>query len=99
VALGAWGSTTRENPGVLAGELGRGVVGEPLGVVRDRFGCSLVAERWPAGGHGGGRRGGRWRLDSGKPATWPRQQASVGATGSPSGGRSNTVWRRRQPEG
>jgi hypothetical protein len=66
---GLGNGAARENPGDLAGELGRGLAGEALGVAGDRFGCSLAAERWPAGGHGGGR----WRFDSGEPAAWPRQ--------------------------
>jgi hypothetical protein len=53
---GLGGGPARENPGDLAGELCRGVDGDALGVAGDRFGCSLATERWPAGGHGGGRR-------------------------------------------
>jgi hypothetical protein len=52
VALGVWGGATKENSGDLAGELGRGGVGEALGVARDWFGCSLVMDATPAGGHG-----------------------------------------------
>jgi hypothetical protein len=53
---GLGGSTTRGNPSDLAGELGRGVSREALGVARDRFGCSLAADTMPTGRHGGGRR-------------------------------------------
>jgi hypothetical protein len=44
------------NSSDLAGELGRGVAGEELGVERARYGCSLAAGTGPATGHSGGRR-------------------------------------------
>jgi hypothetical protein len=49
------GNAAWRNSGDLAGELGRGVVGEALGVAGDRFGCSLAMDEMPAGGHGGDR--------------------------------------------
>jgi hypothetical protein len=54
-SLGLDGGATRSNSGDLAGELGRGVAGEGLGVERTRSRCSLVAKTGPAGGHSGGR--------------------------------------------
>jgi hypothetical protein len=87
--LGLGGGAARENSGDLAGELSRGVAAKELGVERARCGCSLAAGTGPATGRGGGR----WRSVSGEPTAWPGQPASVGAIGSPSGGRSSTCLR------
>jgi hypothetical protein len=50
---GFGGGATKENSGDLAGELGRGVVGDALGVVGDWFGCSLAMDAITVGRHGG----------------------------------------------
>jgi hypothetical protein len=46
---GLEGGAARSNSNDLAGELGRGVVGEDLGFMRARLGRLLVAGRWPEG--------------------------------------------------
>jgi hypothetical protein len=56
VALGDLGRCGSPDSGELAGELGRGVVGEAPGVAGNRLGCLLAAETVQAGGHIGGRR-------------------------------------------
>jgi hypothetical protein len=53
---GLGGGAARGASGDLAGELGRGVAGEELGVERAPSGCSLTAETGPATGRGRGRR-------------------------------------------
>jgi hypothetical protein len=89
-SLGLGGGATWRNFGDLAGELGRGVAGEALGVAGNRLGCLLAAETVPAGGHGGG---GRWRCYSDELAAWPGQQAKGEAMGDPREGRGSTYWR------
>jgi hypothetical protein len=73
-SLGLEGGAARNNSGDLAGELGRGVAGEGLGVERTRSGHSLAAETGPAAGRGGDR----WRRPLG--ALLRRAGGSGGST-------------------
>jgi hypothetical protein len=99
-ALGAWGRRAggeipATSPASSAGEVAR----EGPGVERARWGDLLRRTHCRQAGTAETRGGGRWELCFGEPAAWAGQQASVGAIGGPSGGRSSTCWRCQQPEG
>jgi hypothetical protein len=98
VVPGVEGGAARSNPGDLAGELGRGVAGEELGVERTRSGYSLAAKTGPVGGTAKTGGGGCGELCSGEPAARVGQQASVGAFVEQEEDRSGTVDRCKRPE-
>jgi hypothetical protein len=50
VVPGVEGGASRSNPGDLAGEVGRGMAGEELGVEKTRSGYSPAVKTGPAGG-------------------------------------------------